>query len=178
MHRAEALLIHLKVVGRKGPNLGHALDEAKHTYEQGLSSFRQGTFVTAKEFASASSDLSRAVTIVLSRELRPSLAGPVFVPPNGIHRPTAEERPASPDGFSGTGSCLSRIQWLFENGTMPSEVIEQARKIASWSEYLYHEARKSLRDGAWDDALELVQAAEAAAHSAEHVCKMCYLKDG
>jgi hypothetical protein len=167
-----------KVLGKRSPNVGHALDEAKHTYQQGFLRFHEGSFVTALELATASSDLSRAVAIILSRELRPSAADSVFVPPNGVHRPTAEERPASHDEFARVGSRLSRILWLFENGTLPSEVLEQARKIASWSEHLYGEARKSFREGAWDDALELVQAAEAAALSAEHVCKMCYLKDG
>jgi len=178
LHRTEALLMQFKVAGRKGPNVGQALDEAKHTYQQGLSRFREGSYVTAKELATASSDLSRAVAILLARELRPNAADALFVAPQGIHRATAEERPGSHDEFSSIGSRLSRILWLFENGTLPSEVIEQARKIASWSEYLYREAQKSFREGAWDDALELVQAAEAAAYSAEHVCKMCYLKDG
>lgn len=178
LHRTEALRTQIKLVGIKGPDVGQPLDEAKHAYEQALASFGKKSFLMANEFANASNDLSRAVSMVLCRALRARVTDPVFVPPKGIHRPTAEGRPPTQDDFSYVGSRLSRILWLFENGTLPSEVIEQARKIASWSEDLYREAQQSFRDGAWDDALELMQAAEAAAHSAEHVCKMCYLKDG
>jgi len=178
LHRTQAILTHLKIVGADAPNVGLALSEATHAYQQGLSSFRSNSFVSAGEFAAASSELSRAVAIVLLRVLRSCATKVVYAPQKEIHRPNPGDRRLSQEDFSSVGSRLSRVLWLFENGTLPSEVIDQARKIASWSEQLYQEAQRLFRGGAWEDALELVQAAEAAAHSAEHDCKMCYLKEG
>jgi len=178
LHRTEAILTQLKVVGAEAPNVGPALSEAKHAYEQGLSSFRSNAYMSAGEFAAASSALSRAVAIVLLRALRSRAADDLHASPNQNHRPNPGDRRPSRQDFSSVASRISRVLWLFEYGTLPSEVIEQARKIASWSEQLYRQAQRSFRNGAWEDALELVQAAEAAAYSAEHVCKMCYLKEG
>jgi hypothetical protein len=178
LHRTQAILTQLKVVGAEAPSVGPALSEASHAYEQGLSSFRSNSYVSAGEYAAASSDLSRAVTILLLRALRSRTPGEVSALAKEIHRPAPGDRRPTQKDFSSVGSRLSRVLWLLENGTLPAEVIEQARKIALWSEQVYREAQRLFRSGAWDDALELVQAAEAAALSAEHVCKMCYLKEG
>jgi hypothetical protein len=177
LHRTQAIFTQLRVVGAEAPYVGPALSEATHAYQQGMASFRSHSFMCAGEFAAASSDLSQAVAIMLRRALRSQAADEASHSPKGVHRPNSGERCPSQEDFSKIGRRLSRVSWLFEYGTLPAEVIEQARRIASWSEQLYREAQQLYRNGAWEDASEFMEAAEAAVDSAEHICKMCYLKE-
>ena len=178
LHRSEAILIQLKLVGAAVPNVSPMINEARHACAQAAASFRANAFVSAGEYGAASSALARAVCMVLLREPRSRGSRPGNEGGIGNHRPgTGDHRP-SQDEFSAVESRISRIVWLFEYGTLPAEVIEQARKIASWSDELFREAQQLFRNGAWEAAREFLQAAEAAALSAEHICKMCYLKEG
>lgn len=178
LHRTHALLTQLKILGRKAPGVGPALHEAKHAYEQGLSNFRGECFLLAGEFAAASQGLSRAVCLVLARELGSMTLDPPLMPQVEIRRAQSKEQTQAANGSRGVPGRLSRIRWLLENGTLPSNIADQARSIASWSGELHLQARQSFRRGDWEGALELLQAAEAAAISAERICRTCYLYDG
>ena len=70
---------------------------------------------------------------------------------------------------------LSRIHWVLENGTLPSEDRAQVRKIAAWGDAFYKQAQHKYRDTVLEDAAEFAQAALAGAHSAEHVCRNWYV---
>jgi len=177
LHRARAIWTQLRVVGAEAPHVGPLLHEAGHEYEQGISSLRHNSFVTAGEFAAAASELSLAAAILLQRAIRAVVTDESCVPPTGGSRSASTATPPSQEDFSEAGRRLARIYWLLENGTLPSEARDQARRIADWSERLFLDAQRSLRDGSWEDALELVQAAGAAVRSAEHVCRKCYLKE-
>jgi hypothetical protein len=49
------------------------------------------------------------------------------------------------------------------------------QRITSWSDMFYVEGRRSLQSGAVAEASYFISAAEAVAHSAEHVCKQDYI---
>jgi hypothetical protein len=78
-------------------------------------------------------------------------------------------------GLTQVGKRLTRIHWLVQNGTMPSEDRQQVRRIASWSDIFYVKGRQALQAGAVGDASYFIATAEAIAHSAEHVCKQDYI---
>jgi hypothetical protein len=77
--------------------------------------------------------------------------------------------------FSRVRRLVARIHWLLQNGTLPQEHKDQIRKIAAWSGMFYEQGRRLLANGAVVEASCLVSAAEAVAHSAEHVCKQDYI---
>jgi hypothetical protein len=72
-------------------------------------------------------------------------------------------------------SVIARIHWLLENGTLPLDDRTQVRKILSWGDAFYREVRRCCQTGTVENAAELIQAASAAAHSAEHVCRKWYV---
>jgi hypothetical protein len=178
LHRVQALLAYIKILNINGPDAGQLLDEAKHSYEQALSNYQRHDFSVARELAAASNDLSRAVEIVISRTLRASANSPTLVPPPPTHPKTSKELSRARDQIAQVEQLLFRLRWLLENGTMPSEEAEQVQKITSWSETFYVEAQQLIRNGATEDALQVAQAADAMAHSAEHVCKQSYVTHG
>jgi len=175
LHRVQAIVAYLHIMKRDVPGIGQLLDEAKHTYEQSLERFQNGNVAAAREFAAASAGLSRVVEILISRTLRSDSGLPSLVPP-------------PPDLYSRSGDCsqveadleeaeflLARIHWLLEHGTLPLEERTQVRRIASWGDALFKQARQSYQQVSVPDAVELAQAALAGAHSAEHVCRKWYV---
>ena len=175
LHRVQAILAYLNIVKRQVPGIGQFLDEAKHTYEQALGRFRTQDFEGAREFAAASRCLSRVVEIVIARTLRSDTSYQSLVPPPPEHSGACVESSDLQDALHEVGSVLSRIHWLMENGTLPLEDRTQVRKIASWGDVFYQQTRRMYRSGSFEDAIELVQAAGSAAHSAEHICRNWYV---
>lgn len=175
LHRVQAILAYLHIMKRKVPGISQFLDEAKHTYEQALARFEARNYVAASEFAAASASLSRVVEIIMSRTLRSDTSLPSLVPPPPGHSSHSNEPSHVEGDLAEAESVLARIHWLLENGTLPLEDRTQVRKIASWGDALYKQARHSYRHAALPDASELAQAALAGAYSAEHVCRKWYV---
>jgi hypothetical protein len=174
LHRVQAILAYLHILKLQVPGIGQFLDEAKHTYEQSLSRYQARDFVAALEFASASTSLSRVVEIVMNRALRSDTSLPSLVPPPPDIPPPRSEPSFIEDNLGVTRSTLRRIHWVLQNGTLPLEDRTQVRKIASWGDSLYRQARQMYHQAALPDAAELAQAALAGARSAEHVCRKWY----
>src|SRR5579859_1128102 len=175
LHRIQAILAYLHIMKHRVPGIGQFLDEAKHTYEQALARFAEGDFTGAKEFAEASASLSRVVEIVMARTLRSDDSLPSLVPPPPEH-PTASPEPEYVKrDLAQAETVLSRIHWLLENGTLPSEDRAQVRKLAAWGDAFYKQAQRTYRDAGLEDAAEFAQAALAGASSAEHVCRKWYV---
>jgi len=175
VHRIQAIFAYLHIMKHRVPGISQFLDEAKHTYEQALSRFTASAYASAKEFADASGSLSRVVEIVMARTLRSDTSLPSLVPPPPDHlRPSAEPGHVEED-LAQAETVLSRIHWVLENGTLPSEDRAQVRKIAAWGDAFYKQAQLKYRDTVLEDAAEFAQAALAGAHSAEHVCRNWYV---
>ncbi len=168
-HRTQALVAFLAILEFHEQALGPMLLEAKHTYEQACSNYLHN------EFAVASADLLRSVEVVISRVFRSDPTYPRLVaPPEGYGtEPEAVEKVQL--DFSRVRRLVARIHWLLENGTLPQEHKDQIRKIATWSGMFYEQGRRLLANGAVVEASCLASAAEAVAHSAEHVCKQDYI---
>jgi hypothetical protein len=175
LHRTQAILAYVKIVDSKDPNVGQLLDEAKRCYEQALSNYQKENFSAAGELAAASSDLSRAVEMIVSWTFRSSANSPTLVPPPPMHQVTSSQSGQIQDRLMHTQKSLSRIRWLLENGTMPQEDIEEVQKIVAWSETFLARARQMSRHGQVEDASEFAQAADVVMHSAEHRCRKCYV---
>jgi hypothetical protein len=174
LHRIQAILAYLHIMRHRVPGISQFLDEAKHTYEQALSRFAAGDFIGAKEFAEASESLSQVVEIVMARTLRSDNTLPSLVPPPPAH-PSANREPEEvEEHLAHAESVLARIHWVLEHGTLPSEDRAQVRKIVSWGDAFYKQARRTYRDAVLEDASEFAQAAVAGANSAEHVCRKWY----
>lgn len=174
LHKIQAILAYLHIINHGIPGISQFLDEAKHTYEQALARFATIDFSAAKEFAEASASLSRVVEIVTARTLRsdsslPSLMPPPPRPETSLHPEHVEEDLAHAE------TVLSRIHWVPENGTLPSEDRAQVRKIASWGDAFCKQARRTYRGAVLEGAFEFAQAALAGAYSAEHVCRKWYV---
>jgi hypothetical protein len=174
LHRIQAILAYLHIMNHRVPGISQFLDEAKHTYVQALSRFAAGDFVGAKEFADASGSLSRIVEIVMSRTLRSDSMLPSLVPPPPKYLSVPPEPVRVEEDLAHVESVLSRIHWVLEHGTLPSEDRAQVRKIASWGDAFYKQARYTYRSSVLEDASEFAQAALAGAYSAEHVCRKWY----
>ena len=101
-----------------------------------------------------------------------------MVPPPPVHRSPPAQSDRANAQLVRVKQMLARLRWLIQNGTMPSEELEHVRKITSWSEAFCGQAQRFLRAGVSEDAIEFAQAASAAAHSAEHVCKQSYVSHG
>jgi len=174
LHRIQAILAYLHIMKYRVPGISQFLDEAKHTYVQGLSLFSAGDFLGAKEFAEASESLSRVVEIVMTRTLRSDSTLPSLVPPPPRHMAGSPEPVHVEEDLAHAESILSRIHWVLEHGTLPSEDRAQVRKIASWGDAFYKQAQRTYRNSVLEDASEFAQAALAGAYSAEHVCRKWY----
>jgi hypothetical protein len=174
-HRTQALVAFLAILEFHEQALGPMLLEAKHTYEQACSNYLHNEFAVAAEFAAASADLLRSVEVVISRVFRSEPTYPRLVaPPEGYGtEPEAVEKVQL--DFSRVRRLVARIHWLLENGTLPQEHKEQIRKIATCSGMFYEQGRRLLANGDEVEASYLASAAEAVAHSAEHVCKQNYI---
>jgi hypothetical protein len=175
LHRIQAILAYLHIIKHRVPGISQFLDEAKHTYVQALARFDASDLAGAKEFAEASGGLSRVVEIVIARTLRSDSTLPSLVPPPPDNLGVCPEPGNVEEDLAHTEAILSKVHWLLENGTLPSEDRAQVRKIASWGDALYKEAQRTYRDAVLDDASEFAQAALAGASSAEHVCRKWYL---
>ena len=175
LHRIQAILAYLHIVKRHVPGIGQFLEEAKHTYEQGLAGYAAQDFEGAREFAGACQCLLRVVEIVISRTLRSDTSFPTMVPPPPEHPTTGGESVYVQDGLDEVESVLSRLHWLLQNGALPLEDRTQVRRITSWGDAFYQQTRRMYRSGSLEDASELVRAANCAAHSAEHVCRNWYV---
>lgn len=174
LHRIQAILAYLHIMKHRVPGISQFLDEAKHTYEQALSRFTSGDCASAKEFADASASLSRVVEIVMARTLRADASMPSLVPPPPQHLRSSAEPEHVEEDLAQAESVLSRIHWVLENGTLPSEDRAQVRKITAWGDAFYKQAQHKYRDAVLEDAAEFAQAALAGAYSAEHVCRKWY----
>jgi hypothetical protein len=175
LHRIQAVLAYLHIMKHRVPGIAQFLDESKHTYMQGLSRFAAADYAGAKEFAEASACLSRIVEILMARTLRSDSTLPSLVPPPPENFGTALEPDHVEENLVHAESVLARIHWVLEHGTLPSEDRAQVRKIASWSDAFYRQARSTYQNAVLEDACEFAQAALAGAHSAEHVCREWYV---
>ena len=174
LHRIQAILAYLHIIQHRVPGISQFLDEGKHTYEQALARFGNADFSSAKEFAQASDGLSRVVEIVMARTLRCDTSLPSLVPPPPGYEALCSEPQQVEEHLVEAENVLSRIHWVLENGTLPSEDRAQVRRIASWGDALYKQAQRTYRSAVLEDAAELALAALAGAHSAEHVCRKWY----
>jgi len=175
LHRIQAILAYLNIVKQQVPGISQFLDEAKHTYEQALSRHETQDFEGAREFAAACRCLSRVVEVVISRTLRSDACYPSLVSPPPEHSSTFGESSRVQEDLKEVQSVLSRIHWLLERGTLPLEDRTQVRRIASWGDAFYQQTRRMYHSGSLEDAIELVEAANSAAHSAEHICRNWYV---
>ena len=177
LHRIQAILAYLHIIQHRVPGISQFLDEGKRTYEQALARFGNADFSSAKEFAQASGGLSRVVEIVMARTLRCDTSLPSLVPPPPGYEALCSEPQQVEEHLIEAENVLSRIHWVLENGTLPSEDRAQVRRIASWGDALYKQAQRTYRSAVLEDAAELALAALAGAYSAEHVCRKWYTSD-
>lgn len=175
LHKIQAILAYMHIIQLRVPGISQFLNEAKRTYEQALAGFAGGDFEQAKEFGEASRSLSRVVEIVTVRTLREDTSLPSLVPRPPKHRAASSDAKRVEEHLVQAGLVLSRIHWILENGTLPLEDRAQVRKIASWGNALYKQARHTYNDAVLEDAAELAQAALEGAHSAEYVCRKWYV---
>lgn len=101
--------------------IGQYLDEAKHTYVQALSRYQARDLEGAREFAGASSSLSRVVEILISRVCHSNSNYPRLVPLPPDHVPARGNTGVAQHDLERVGRLLARIRWVTENGTLPSE---------------------------------------------------------
>jgi hypothetical protein len=175
LHRIHAILAYLNLTKQYVPGIGQLLDEAKHTYEQGLARYHASEYERSQEFAAACRCLSQVVEILLSRTLRSDTSYASLVPPPPERQSTWKQSDRVENSLNEVESALARLHWLMENGTLPLEDRTQVRKIVSWGETLCHQTRHIYRRGLVEDARELLRAANFAAQSAEHICRNWYI---
>jgi hypothetical protein len=175
LHRTQAMLAYMKMMKQGKNTAGQYLDEAKHTYVQALSRYEARDFEGAREFAAASSGLSRSVEILISRTFHSNNEYPKLVPPPPERPPARGEKQTVQNDLDRVEHLLARVRWVTANGTVPSEDRVQIEKLSSWSERLCRWAQRLLESSAMEDAIEFAQAAHAAVCSAEHLCRKCYV---
>jgi hypothetical protein len=175
LHRTQAMLAYLIMIKQEKSQIGMYLDEAKHTYVQALTRYQARDFEGAREFAAASSSLSKAIEILISRTFHSSSDYPKLAPLPPERIPGRADPGATQRELDRIEHLLARIDWVTDNGTLPTEDREQVRKLAQWSANLRRWALRLADTGAVEEAVEFVRAAEAAASSAEHLCKKCYV---
>jgi hypothetical protein len=178
LHRIEAMLAHFKMIKQEQFAISQYLDEAKHTYLQALSRCQAHDFEAAREFAAASSSLSRVVDIFISRTFHSNTDRPSLVPCSAEHGATCGDENAARNDLDRVERSLVRIRWVTENGTLPSEDRDRVQKLSLWSANLQRWARCLLENGVTEEAIDFAQAADAVACSAEHLCKECYVTRG
>lgn len=175
LHRTQALLAYVKILGRKGLNVGEIFDEAKLTYEQSLEHFYERKFSVALEYGAASKELSFAIESRVMRILRDDPGYPTLVSSPPTYPSGASGAEQSINRLNELSGLLSRLNWLLEHGTLPVEDREQVRRMVEWSEADYNEALRNSRNGAIKEALKLAESASAIGQSAGHICKQSYL---
>ena len=175
LHRTQAMLAYLMMIKQEKSQIGKYLDEAKHTYVQALTRYQARDFEGAREFAAASSSLSKAIEILISRTFHSSSDYPKLAPLPPERVPGHADPGRTQRDLDQIEHLLARIDWVTENGTLPAEDREQVRKLSLWSANLRRWALRLLDAGATEEAVEFVRAAGAAANSAEHLCKKCYV---
>jgi hypothetical protein len=175
LHRSQALLAYVKIVDLQAPDVSQMFEESRHTYQQAVSSYQKQEYAVASEFAAASGELSRSVEVAVSRILRVDASSPTLVPYPPGNQPGVTSSSEAEVSLNRVGRLLARIHWLVNNGTLPSEDRSQVSRIASWSDVYYAKGRQSFQAGAIVEASYFINAAEALAHSAEHVCKQDYI---
>lgn len=175
IHRAQALLAYITIVDIRNPDVGQLFDESKYTYQQALASYQKQDFAVAGEFAAASGELSRSVELIASRTLRVESNSPTLVPSPPQRQADVLNAAETQSSLTRVGKLLARIHWLVQNGTLPFEDREQVRRIVSWSDVLYSKGQHSWKAGSFAEASYFMSAAEAVAHSAEHICKQDYI---
>jgi hypothetical protein len=178
LHRIQTMLAHFEMMKREQFAISEYLDEAKHTYAQALSRCQGRDFEAAREFAAASSGLSRVVDILISRTFQLNADGLKPVSSGTEHVAAyCDERAAHVD-LDRVEHLLDRIRRVTRNGTLPSEDRERVERLSLWSASLHGWARCLLENGVTEKAIDFVQAADAAACSAEHLCKECSVTRG
>jgi hypothetical protein len=175
LHRAQALLAYVKIVDLQAPDVSQMCEESRHTYQQAVSSYQKQDYAVASEFAAASGELSRSLEVVVSGILRVDSSYPTLVPYPPGNQSAVTSSSETDVSLNRVRKLLARIHWLANNGTLPSEDRAQVRKIASWSDMFYAKGRQAFQTGAIIEASYFINAAEALAHSAEHVCKQDYI---
>jgi hypothetical protein len=175
LHRAQALLAYVKIVDLQALDVSQLFNESKHTYQQAVSNYEKQDYAVASEFAAASGELSRSVEVVVSRTLRADTNYPTLVPYPPRNRTSMTTVGEAQGVLARVGKLLLRIHWLMKNGTLPAEDREPVQRITSWSDMFYVKGQRSLQSGAVAEASYFISAAEAVAHSAEHVCKQDYI---
>lgn len=175
LHRSQAMLAYVKIIDLQTPDVSQMFEESKHTYQQAVSSYQKQDYAVAGEFASASGELSRSVEVAVSRILRVDASSPTLVPYPPGNQPGVASSSETAVSLNRVGKLLARIHWLVNNGTLPLEDRAQVARIASWSDIYYAKGRQSFQAGAIIEASYFINAAEALAHSAEHVCKQDYI---
>jgi hypothetical protein len=157
------------------PGLSSILDEARHTYDQALRLYEERDFEGSLEYASASWELFQALEIVISRVLRSDSFYPtlVLLPPE--HDVTFDESIRVQEELHRVEGVISLIRRVAETGSSLSEDQKQTLNIASCSERLLKRGRQRFRFAEMEEAIDLVNAAAATAHAAEHVCKRWYV---
>ena len=178
IHRIQAILAYIKIMNGKNPRFGPILDEAKHAYEQALSFYEGRDFEGALEFAAASRELSQVVEIIISRALRSDSLYPTLVLLPPAHQTTLDDSIRMHEELYRVEWMLSSLHCVAENGTLLSEDQKQIMSIASCSERLLRKARHLLKLVEMQEAVDLVHAAVATAHAAEHVCTRWYAMQG
>lgn len=175
LYRTQTMLVYLKMIRQDHSDIAQYSDEAKHTYLQALSRYDARDFEGAREFAAASLSLSRMIEILISKVFHSSTPYPNLV--LASCESTADKRDVETTQYEldRIRRILTRIHWVIENGTLPSEDRAQVEKLSSWSEALCGWAFRLLDASTADDAFEFARAADAAACSAEHLCKKCYV---
>jgi hypothetical protein len=175
LHRSQALLAYVKIIDLQAPDVSQMFEESRHTYQQAVSSYQKQDYAVASEFAAASGELSRSVEVAVSRILRVDASSPSLVPHPPGNQPGVTSSSETEVSLNRVGKLLARIHWLVNNGTLPLEDRAQVARIASWSDLYYAKGRQSFQAGAIIEASYFINAAEALAHSAEHVCKQDYI---
>jgi len=174
LQRIQAMLAYLHIVKQQVHGIGQFLDETKRTYQQALGRHEARDFEGAREFASASGYLASVVETIIARALRSDSTYPSIVPPPPQHIAAAMDSAELEAELDEVCAVLSRIHWLLEHGTLPIEERTQVRRIGSWSDALFAQARQLHASGSQEDAAEFLEAAQAAASAAEHVCRRWY----
>jgi hypothetical protein len=180
IHRIQASLAYIEIMNINIDNPGFSLIlyEAKHTYEQALSHCEGRNFGDAREFASASSELSLVLWIILSRALRSDCFYPTLVPMPHENQTTMYDSIRTQEELYRVEGLLLLIHRVAEDGALPSEDQTQILNIASCSERLLKMARQQLGFAEMQEAIDLIHAAVVTAHAAEHVCKRWYAMNG
>jgi hypothetical protein len=179
IHRIHATLVYVKIIdiSINNPGFSPIFDEAKHTYDRALSLYEGRDFEGALEFASASTDLTQVLEIMISRALRSDFLYPslVLLPPE--HQTTFDDSIRIQEELYRVECLLSLIHRVAENGTLSEDQV-QTLNIALCSEHLLKKARQLLQSAEMKEAIDLVHAATVTAHAAEYVCKRWYAMQG